>query len=74
MERKLVNEKLIFLKTIPEFSSVGLSRSKLVNLCKYMLPLSLIKNSVVYREGDPLTHIYFVKSGEVKIMKKIVLP
>lgn len=34
VEKKLVNEKVIFLKTIPEFGSIGLSRTKLVNLCK----------------------------------------
>lgn len=39
-----------------------------------MSPLSLIKGQVLYKEGDPLTHIYFVKSGELKISKKIVLP
>ena len=74
VEKKLVNEKVIFLKTIPEFGSTSLSRTKLVNLCKVMTPLSMIKNQILYKENDPLQFVYFVKSGELKISKKIILP
>lgn len=32
-EKKLVNEKVMFLKTLPEFSSTMLARSKLYQVC-----------------------------------------
>jgi hypothetical protein len=70
----MVNEKLTFLKTIPEFGSLGISRFKLVNLCKNMMPISKIKNQVLYKEGDHCKYVYFVKSGELKMCKKIILP
>jgi hypothetical protein len=75
IEKRNVNEKLLFLKTIPEFVNIGgISRFKLVNLCKNMVPFSLIKNQVLFKEGDPSKYVYFVKSGELKMCKKIILP
>jgi CRP-like cAMP-binding protein len=32
-EKKLVNEKVVFLRTVPEFSSTMLARSKLFQVC-----------------------------------------
>lgn len=75
IEKRNVNEKLVYLKTIPEFVNIdGLSRFKLVSLCKNMVPYTQIKNQVLYKEGDPSKYVYFVKSGELKICKKIILP
>lgn len=33
IEKKAVNERIVFLKTIPEFN-LNITRSKLQNLCK----------------------------------------
>lgn len=62
------------MRTIPEFSNIGLSRNKLQNLCKWLNPVKAIKNLILYKEGDPCKYVYFVKSGELKICKKILLP
>ena len=34
----------------------------------------VIKGEVVCREGAPLEYVYFVKSGEFQVMKKVVIP
>jgi hypothetical protein len=34
VEKRVINEKVLYLKTIPEFNSIGISRNKLVNMCK----------------------------------------
>jgi len=43
IEKKFVNERIVFLKTIPEFN-INITRSKLQNLCKHFTSVSLIKN------------------------------
>lgn len=44
VEKKLVNEKISYLKQIPEFESISLSRNKMQTLCNAMVPVTLIKN------------------------------
>lgn len=69
-----MNEKLIFLKTLAEFSSLGLSRSKLQNLCQNLFPVSYIKGKWLYKEFDFCNYIYFVRQGELKICMKVSIP
>ncbi|WEG13806.1 Crp/Fnr family transcriptional regulator [Pullulanibacillus sp. KACC 23026] len=38
-------------------------------LSKLMKPKTYIKNSTIYCEGDPLTHLYYVQEGSVKLSK-----
>ena len=72
VERKAVNERILYLKTIPEFN-VNISRPKLIHLCKHMLPVNLIKGQQLYREGDETKYVYFLRSGELKLSKRILL-
>jgi hypothetical protein len=73
IEKKFVNERIVFLKTIPAFN-INITRSKLQNLCKHFQSVSLIKNQQLYREGDPNKYVYIVRSGELKICKRILMP
>lgn len=72
VERKAVNERILFIKTIPELN-VNISRHKLINLCKHLIPVNMIKNQTLYKEGDETRFVYFVKAGELKLSKKILL-
>lgn len=74
VEKKSVNEKISFLKQIPEFESIQISRNKMQTLCNAMLPIVLVKNQIVHKEGDLCKHVFFVKQGDIKIQRKIYLP
>ena len=68
-EKKALQEKTAFLKSIPEFRA-GLARNKLNTLCHNMTPLSCIKDQRLHKEGDPCKFIHLVRSGEVKLCVK----
>ena len=36
--------------------------------------MNCIKNTVLYKEGDICKFLYFVKSGEFQVTKKVYLP
>ena len=36
--------------------------------------MNCIKNTVLYKEGDVCKYLYFVKSGEFQVTKKVYLP
>ena len=36
--------------------------------------MSFKKNKVLFKEGDPLNYIYFVKSGEFKVTREVSMP
>lgn len=72
-ERRSLSEKMAFIKTIPEFNSQTLTRSKLQYLCQNLFPISRIKGNVLYSEGDLAKHVYFIRKGEVQIQKKVLL-
>ena len=61
-ERKILNDKIAFISSIPEFSP--LPRSKLKNLCTNLITIQCIKNTVVFRENELKQFIYFVRTGE----------
>lgn len=74
VEKRVINEKVLYLKTIPEFNSIGLSRNKMVNMCKQFESISCIKTTILYKEGEPCKYVYLVRSGELKISVKIIMP
>lgn len=63
-ERKIFNDKMIFLRSLPEFRHLSLPRQKLEYLCTNLMPVSCIKNRVIFREGEQNKFVYFVRSGE----------
>jgi len=64
-ERKIFNDKISFIRSIPEFKSLSLPRQKLEFLCDNLEPVNCIKNSVIFKEGDPNKYVYFVRNGEL---------
>lgn len=44
-DRKILNEKIQLLNSIPEFRMLTLTRSKLTTLCQNLIPESCIKNA-----------------------------
>lgn len=73
-EKKSLNEKMSFLKSIPDFNSNGIPRYKLQALCNNLYPISRIKNNMLFKEGDPCKYVFFVRSGEIKICRKVGFP
>lgn len=70
-QRRSLLDKQQFLKSIPEFDNPGLTRSKLQYLCENMHYESRVKDNVIYSEGDPVKHVYFIWRGEVKLYKRV---
>lgn len=74
-ERKIFNDKKAFLSALPEFNGkISLVSSKLKQFCNSMQPVCVIKNQVIFREGEPNKKIYFVISGELRIIKRVKVP
>ena len=47
----------------------GLSNDKIVELSKYMTPMSFDKGDVIILEEEPSDHIYLVDSGIIKVFR-----
>ena len=45
--------------------------SKLKNLVDAFKPISKIRGLYLFREGEPVTHIYLVVEGECSVLKKV---
>lgn len=73
-ERRIFQEKKTFLQSLPEFKNLSPQKSKLLHLCSHLLPMSCIKNRVIFRENEPNKFVYFVKSGELQILKRVQMP
>lgn len=65
-ERKILNDKIAFLRSLPEFKSTFTMQStKIKQFCAALTPLSLIKGQTLIKEGAPNTKVFFVKAGEL---------
>ena len=51
----------------------GFSNFKMKQFCNHMEIVKHIKGHVLFTEGEPLRHIYFLKRGEVRVFKKRLL-
>ena len=60
-EKKSENQKLIYIKQIPELNNMGIARSKLRKFCQSLQPYFVTKGSVLFKEGDPANFVYFVR-------------
>jgi len=72
-EKKSENQKLIYIKEIPELNNMGIARSKLRKFCQSLQPYFVTKGSVLFKEGDPANFVYFVRQGEIQISKRVAL-
>jgi hypothetical protein len=39
-----------------------------------LIPITLIKGAILFREGEPNDYLYFLKNGEIEIRKKVAFP
>lgn len=74
LEKKALLGKLQFMRTIPEFNTVGLSRTRLQTLCQNLFPVSHLKGVWLFKEGDPVSHVYFIRSGELDVSMRVTVP
>lgn len=61
IEKKKMNEKIQFLRSLPFFSQ--LTKTSVSKLTYQFKEVNTIKNQVLYKEGDLADLIYIVKSG-----------
>jgi len=67
--RRIESERINFLKEIEAFKL--LNNSRLKALLDQFKPLSKIRGSFLFREGDSADSIYLIRSGEFTITKKV---
>ena len=48
----------------------GFSNFKLKQFCHQMEIVHYVKGHVLFKEGEQLSHVYFLKRGEVRVFKK----
>lgn len=65
---------MLFLNQIPEFHNMGIARSKISAFCQSLIPLTLIRGAILFREGEPNDYLYLLKKGELEIKKKVAFP
>lgn len=71
IEEKRINELLGFLKTLPLFSCW--TNVALLKVKYHFSKNTYIRNSIIYREGEPSSKVYIVAKGEFKESCKIPL-
>lgn len=64
---KALHEKAIFLQTLPIFSRMP--KGILIKLSYYFTEQVFHKHQCVYKAGDSVDSVYFIKSGEFKMAK-----
>ena len=61
LEKRSQNDKMAFLKSIPELSNISMTRSKLLIFCQSFHPVEYVKTQVLYNEGEPCKYLYFIR-------------
>ena len=67
IEKKIMNEKALFLKSVPYFSKwTNMAVNKFTY---YFHDKSFIRNQEVFKEGQKVEYVYIVKQGEFELTK-----
>jgi CRP-like cAMP-binding protein len=74
VEKRILQEKMSFLKSMPEFNHITMTRHKLTDLCDLMEPVTFYKSRVICKQGSESTSVYLIKSGLVNICQSVVIP
>jgi CRP-like cAMP-binding protein len=69
IEKKKLNEKIQFLRSLPFFSQ--LTKTSVGKLTYQFKDVPMIKNQTLYREGDRADFIYIVKAGQFEVSKQL---
>lgn len=70
MERRILNDKINFLRNIPVFKL--LTKNSLAKITCSLGRSRVLKDSYLYKEGDPAKSVFIVISGEFEVIKTIV--
>ena len=62
-KRRILNDQMMFMKSIPTPDFNLLSKKKLQNLCEALQVAEYIKGSTIFNQDDPQKYIYIVKEG-----------
>ena len=62
---RVYSEKHLYLKTIPIMRL--LTYSQLKQITEKFRPISKIRFSYLFQQGDPANYLYIVKSGELRV-------
>jgi CRP-like cAMP-binding protein len=65
-QEKQINDKIEYLYGLPPFKKW--SKVSLMKLSYYFTEKEVRKGTVLYKEGDELTNVYIIKSGEFKVL------
>lgn len=68
-EKRVELDKLAFVKSISAFSTLTSSKLKVVS--SLLKPMTKVRGGYLFREGEPVTNSYLVKSGEFKVFKTV---
>jgi CRP-like cAMP-binding protein len=69
IENKRIEEIIFFLKNFPVFKNW--SKSALVKISYFFTELQLSRKTTVFREGEIIQKVYFVKAGELELLKSM---
>ena len=63
MEKRILNDKINFLRNIPVFSL--LTRNSLAKITCSLGKRNIIKDSYIFKEGEPTKSVFIVINGEI---------
>ena len=69
LDNKKQQDRRDFLKSLPFFRTW--TSKMLTKLLDWFVEVNLIRNQVIYSEGEPSKHVYLVQSGEYLLTKRV---
>ncbi len=70
MEKRILNDKINFLRSIPVFSL--LTKNSLAKITCSLTYRTLIKDQFVFKEGENTESAFIVINGEIQITKSLL--
>jgi len=70
IQKKIQNERVQFLRSIPFFAKW--TKTSLTKFSLMLKPRKLKRNQIVFREGDECDWVFIVKKGEFEVKKKVL--
>ena len=67
IENKRIEEIILFLKNFPVFKNW--SKSALARISYFFSEIQLSRKTTVFREGEKIKKVYFLKEGELELLK-----
>jgi CRP-like cAMP-binding protein len=71
LQEKQINSKVYFLQNLKPFQRW--SKLSLMKLSYFFTEKTIRRGQILYKEGDPASNVYFIKSGEFKFTKNMII-